>query len=213
MAQAVLAEDSTTRATVFRLKRALDEQPDSGRTARAVSRAKAGDGTAVDFLYTQYADNVYSYVLSIVQDGHAAEDVTQQVFAKVLTKLDRYEQRSVPFAAWLFRIARNAAIDHLRSDRMVPCEEVRCADQPEHDTVEHRRVIKDALGRLPSEQRRVMVLRHIYGLSPREIADSMSKSEGAVHTLHHRARRAMQRDLEVHECAPALAPADRLAAA
>jgi RNA polymerase sigma-70 factor (ECF subfamily) len=212
VAQAVLAEDSTTRATVFRLKRALDEQPDSGRTARAVARAKAGDSGAVDYLYTQYADNVYSYVLSIVQDGHTAEDVTQHVFAKVLTKLDRYEQRSVPFAAWLFRIARNAAIDHLRGDRMICCDEVRGADQPEHDTAERRRVLKEALGGLPSEQRRVMVLRHIYGLSPREIANDMSKSEGAVHTLHHRARRAMQRELQHHECAPALAPADRMTA-
>lgn len=206
MAQAV-SDDTGASATVFRLKRALDEHPDRGRTARAVSRAKAGDATAVDYLYTQYADNVYSYVLSIVHDGHAAEDVTQQVFAKVLTKLDRYEQRSVPFAAWLFRIARNAAIDHLRSDRLVCVEEVRCSDEPEHDTAEHRQVLTEALSRLPNEQRKVMVLRHIYGLSPREIADNMSKSEGAVHTLHHRARRAMQRELAVHECGPALAPA------
>ena len=81
------------------------------------------------FLYLRYADNVYGYVCSIVRDEHEAEDVTQQIFAKLLTSLERYEPRSVPFSAWILRVAHNAAIDHMRARRAVPCEEVRSPDE------------------------------------------------------------------------------------
>ena len=75
---------------------------------------------ALRFLYLRYADNVYGYVCSIVRDEHEAEDVTQQIFAKLLTTLDRYEPRQVPFSAWILRVAHNAAIDHVRARRPVP---------------------------------------------------------------------------------------------
>src|SRR3712207_9030032 len=65
------------------------------------------------------------YVTSIVRDEHEAEDITQHVFTKLLTVLPRYEQREVPFSAWILRVARNVAVDHLRTRRPTPTEEPR----------------------------------------------------------------------------------------
>ncbi len=110
----------------FRRRRTLDRSPAVERLVlTAVARAKDGDADALRFLYLRYADNVYGYVCSIVRDEHEAEDVTQQIFAKLLTAIDRYEPRQVPFSAWILRVAHNAAIDHVRMRRPVPVEEVR----------------------------------------------------------------------------------------
>src|SRR4051812_8533001 len=115
-------ELGTTRPTGrFRPKIRLDEG--SGRdplVVSAVARAKEGDPEAIRFLYLRYADNVYGYVSSLLRDEHDAEDVTQQVFAKLLTSLSKYEQREVPFSAWILRVARNMAVDHMRQRRAVP---------------------------------------------------------------------------------------------
>ena len=93
--------------------------------AQAVKRAQRGDRQALAFLYACYADDIYGYVRSIVHDHHEAEDVTQQVFAKLIGVIGSYKEREVPFFAWILRVARNAAIDHIRKRRLVPVEEVR----------------------------------------------------------------------------------------
>ncbi len=95
---------STRVAGRFHPKVNLAEGADRDRVvAQAVARAKEGDREAVRFLYMQYADNVYGYVRSIVRDDYEAEDVTQHVFAKLMTVIVKYEQRAVPFFAWLIR--------------------------------------------------------------------------------------------------------------
>ena len=105
----------------FRRRRTLDQSPRNERlVVAAVASAKDGDADALRFLYLRYADNVYGYVCSIVRDEHEAEDITQHIFAKLLTSLERYEPRVVPFSAWVLRVAHNAAIDHMRSRRPVP---------------------------------------------------------------------------------------------
>lgn len=71
----------------------------------------------------RFSHSIYGYVRSIVRDDHEAEDVTQHVFTKLMTTLDKYTDRGVPFIAWLLRLARNVAIDHLRANRMTPVSE------------------------------------------------------------------------------------------
>lgn len=187
----------------FRVSAAKEGDDRDPAIANAVIRAQAGDMEAVRFLYLRYKNNVYGYVLSILRDEHEAEDVTQHVFLKLLSVIQRYEPRDVPFTAWILRVARNVAVDHLRQRRPVPCEEVfeptRAADDSRH---ERRWGLEQALQSLPEDQRGVVVLRHLVGLTPGEIATRMGRTEASIHGLHHRARRALRRELINVECAP-----------
>jgi RNA polymerase sigma-70 factor (ECF subfamily) len=188
----------------FRRSTRLEDDADSRRfVARAVARAKQGDQEALRFLYVRYADNVYGYVASLLRDDHEAEDVTQHVFAKLLTNLHTYEPREVPFSAWILRVARNVAVDHMRQRRAIPCEEVREGGEYGHDDDSLRATsLNEALSTLPAEQREVLVLRHLVGLSPGEIATRMGKTEPSIHGLHHRGRGALRAELANRNCAP-----------
>jgi len=189
-----------------RAGRLTDDDASNRAVNQAVVYAKQGDGEALRFLYVRYADHVYGYVLSIVRDGFEAEDVTQHVFAKLMVVLPKYEQRSVPFAAWILRVARNVAVDHMRARRAIPCEEVRELDERKDfgDSQQTSIALREALETLPEEQREVIVLRHLVGLSPGEIAGRMGKSEPSIHGLHHRGRGALRTTLAERECAPAV---------
>ena len=133
---------------------------------------------------------------SIVRDEHEAEDVTQHIFARLAVALARYEPRSVPFSGWILRVAHNAAIDHIRLHRPVPCDDVRpVTDLDRDDSRERFRDLDAALSTLPDDQRLVIVLRFIVGLTPAEVAARMGRSPDAVHALQHRARRALKGEL------------------
>ena len=187
----------------FRRSTSLDESDACRRrVARAIARAKQGDREALRYLYVQYADNVYGYVASIVKDEHEAEDITQMVFAKLMTKLAQYEQRQVPFTSWLLRLAHNAALDHLRRRLPTPAEEVRSPDERVDRSADDAQVVGQALAALPEDQRTVVVLRHVVGLTPGEIAERLGRSENSIHGLHHRGRRAAQQELRRLECGP-----------
>jgi RNA polymerase sigma-70 factor (ECF subfamily) len=199
--------------TGFRCSTASDGSPEALRLTRlAVERAKDGDEEALRFLYVRYSDNIYGYVRSIVRDDHEAEDVTQHVFAKLLTSIGKYSDRGVPFLAWLLRLARNVAIDHLRSNRSTPVEEVlsQGGEQKLDEALEDAMTVREALATLPLDQREVVFLRHVVGLSPGEIADRMGKTEGSIHGLHHRGRRSLQQELSRRALAPS-APAKQAA--
>jgi RNA polymerase sigma-70 factor (ECF subfamily) len=198
---------STRLAGRFRPRTSSSDTPQQSRViAQAVARAKEGDREAVRFLYLQYADNVYGYVRSIIRDDYEAEDVTQQIFAKLMTVIVKYDQRAVPFFAWLIRLSHNAAIDHLRTLRATPAEEIYGPDErADDDAVDRSYLVQEALAALPDEQRKVVVLRHVVGLTPGEIADRMGRSESSVHGLHHRGRRALQAELSLRESAPSTA--------
>jgi RNA polymerase sigma-70 factor (ECF subfamily) len=183
--------------------------PDESRlVSDAVARAKDGDMEALHFLYVRYAPDVLGYVMSIVKDHHEAEDITQNVFVKLMTVIKKYEPRGdVPFAAWILRVSRNAALDQMRARRAIPTEEVRLRD-PGQGQISSERVhdLNEALEQLPEGQREVLVLRHIVGLSPIEIADTLGKTESSVHGLHHRGRRTLQSALVELGAAPVVFP-------
>lgn len=184
-----------------------DEQRDSRMVSQAVRRAQAGDRQAFAFLYARFADNIHGYVRSIVHDHHEAEDVTQHVFAKLFAVIGKYQERDVPFFAWILRVARNVAIDHLRQQRLVPVEEVRAGDgfggREPAPPPGHGSELMDAIATLPEAQRDVLVMRHVVGLSPTEIAERTGRSEGSIHGLHHRGRQALRAELVERQAAPA----------
>jgi RNA polymerase sigma-70 factor (ECF subfamily) len=192
----------------FHRKATLDQDRRPGELASVITKAKQGDDDAVRYLYLRFADNVYGYARSIVRDEHEAEDVTQQVFARLMTAIGGYEQRSVPFSSWLLRITHNMAIDHIRRRRAIPTEETHAVDEGRDEIgAELSMTLREALEQLPVEQREVVVLRHIAGMSPSEIAEHLGRSEDSVHGLHHRGRRALKVELQRRDAAPVCAAA------
>ena len=155
--------------------------------------AQRGDRAAMQALYVRYRPAVLGDVQPIVREQHDAEDVCQQVFAKLLTELWRYEPGGSTFLGWLLRVARNTAIDHRRRRRWsIPVAVVRDPEALGADdvAVACRASLREALGTLPAGQRDVLLLRHLLGLTPPEIARRTGRSVGAVNGLHHRGRAA-----------------------
>jgi RNA polymerase sigma-70 factor (ECF subfamily) len=170
---------------------------------KAIAAAKVGDWDALTYLYSRYSDDLQRLVQSIVRDHHEAEDITQDVFAKLMRAIRKYEERDVPFAAWIMRVGRNAALDRLRSKRQIPVEEVWISENGDEQTsLEYTDALKTALADLPESQRQVLVLRHIGGLSPTEIAERLGKTEASIQGLHHRGRAALKISLRELGVAP-----------
>ena len=169
----------------------------------AVERARDGDADALRLLYLRYSNAVFSQVCSIVRDEHAAEDITQTVFTRLPARLRHYEPRLVSFAAWVARVAHNASIDYVRAQRAVPCEEVLDPQTWREDLSRDRlSAIREALAALPKDQREVLTLRFVLGLSPKEVGERLGRTERAIHALQHRGRRRLRDELKRLGAAP-----------
>lgn len=183
-------------------RKGFDDDLRPGELSCAIARARTGDQEAIRYLYLRFSGNVYGYAKSIVADPAEAEDVTQQLFARLISAIRSYEPRGVPFSAWLLRIAHNLSIDAVRRRRSVPLGLDWMADigdgRDEDLTIE----LRAALFELPPAQREVVVLRHIAGWSPPEIAEHLDKSQQAIHGLHHRGRCALREGLTRREAVP-----------
>jgi RNA polymerase sigma-70 factor, ECF subfamily len=177
---------------------------DDEAVERLVAAAKAGDPEAFGSLFDAYYGPVYRYVASRVGRPSDAEDLAQLVFVKVLESLPRYEQRGVPFGGWLFRLARNVVIDHVRTRRehvtLDVIVEKSSGDQgPDELAVLRQEMdsIAHALRRLTPEQREAVELRFFAGLSAKEAAEAMGRQEGTVRGLQFRAIAALRRELGI----------------
>src|SRR3954451_21383580 len=201
--------EATAARSGYQRRRQLVHPPDADAlVAAATERARDGDDDGLRLLYLLYADNVFGYVLSIVRDEHDAEDLTSEVFARLPRALAHYKVSATPFAAWLLRVARNAALDHLRAQRSVPLAEVHASGETAESQARERVAsLRSAFEALPEDQRHVMLLRLIAGLTPAEVAEQMDRSVDAVHALQHRARRRLQAELTQAGWAPRKAAA------
>ncbi len=151
--------------------------------------AAQADIAAFDALYDRYLPRVYRYLRAHVADGEEATDLTQLVFLRALEALPRYRVRGVPFAVWLFRIARHAAIDaHRRRRPTVPWEALTEARHPEADEPLDQTLIRQEemarlrreVGRLSSEQQELLALSFAASLSAPEIASVLRMKPDAV---------------------------------
>lgn len=174
------------------------------RERDAIEAVRSGDWEGVHILYVRYADQVCRRVETIVGDPHSAQDVTQEVFARLIRAIGSYQPRAVPFRAWILRVASNAALDHLRARRQIPVAEVRpLHEADEGKAADQLDALVTALGDLPESQREVMVLRHIGGYTPGEIARHMGRTESSVQAIHHRGRGSVKKRLTDLGAAPA----------
>ena len=178
---------------------------------RLLVEAAQNDPLRFDALYRRYLAQVYSYAFYELGDHHEAEDATERTFLAALANLGRFEERARPadgegastFRVWLFQIARNAIANQRRGRRRHPQAPLNAAALVADPLdLEGGAAVRDeaaaawnAVGRLPADRRRAVVLRFVEEMSTAEIAGILGRSEGAVRVLIHRALRSVARDL------------------
>jgi RNA polymerase sigma-70 factor (ECF subfamily) len=189
----------------------------SGAThERLVDRARLGDAAAFAALYEELAPRVLRFLCHQVGDPDLAEELMQRTFVKVIEALPRFERRNgIPFSAWVFRVARNLAIDERRTVHphldLADTPEV-ASDEPGPEQIviagSQRDELLEALERLPSDQHDVIVYRFFGDLSPGEVAPLLHRSDGAIRVLQHRALRHLRELMAPRDPVPAVARAE-----
>ena len=182
---------------------ALSRSASSQHLARLVEQAQQGKREAVEELYLLHFDRIYGYLHMNVGNRHDAEDLTTQVFVKMLESIGKFRWRSAPFSAWLFRIAHNLAMDHFRaSKRWQPEEEVPEPDPGEGSAAEQealesigRQSMLELIQKLSHDQQQVLTLKFVFNFSNAEAATILDKTEGAIKSLQHRALASLQRQI------------------
>ncbi len=174
---------------------------------KLVKAAAEGDEAAFSQLYDTYLDSIYRFVYLRVEDRQTAEDITSNVFLRSWEKLDKYQFRGVPFRAWLFRIARNAVIDHYRTRKeTAPLEAVINTHDESAISVstkvslqiEAEKVVA-SMQQLTEDQRNVLTLKVVHGFSTEEVAKTLGKRQGAVRALQMRGLQALAKIMENNE--------------
>ena len=175
-----------------------------------LAAVKAGDATAYQGLVEKYQNRVYHLVYGMVRNKEDASDITQDAFVKAYRKIESFRLES-SFYTWLYRIAMNLAIDFLRKkkrrvtsefDETVAARESDGSISSSHSVaspskaLERKQLYKqimDALDELPADQKQVILLREVEGLSYKEISDIMGIPEGTVMSRLFYARKKMQK--------------------
>ena len=171
-----------------------------------ISRARRGSPEATSALYGRYYQSIYRYFYYRCGDPQTAEDLTADVFLKMVEAIPAYHIEATPFQAWLFQIARNLAIDHFRRTSAHPVAPIpENMDTPDPDvesTFEihlnsHR--LAEALSQIEENQRDVLLMRFIEGMPISEAARVLHKTEDAIKALQRRGLTALRQLLEARE--------------
>jgi len=176
--------------------------PSDGKDAEAVgraheralvARAKDGDRDAFGALYRDHVGAVSRVVRFRV--GREDEDAVSEVFLRAWRGLATYRDTGVPFAAWLYGIARHVAVDALRAaGRTEPRADL--PDQQVDPMTAELLTLHDAIEQLPTEQRQVIELKYLVGMTNAEVADAMDTTTGAINAKQWRALKALADLLE-----------------
>ena len=167
-----------------------------------IRRAQERDQVALTTLYEENFDRIYRYIALKIGDRTEAEDLTQQVFLNAMQSISSYKWKGMPFSSWLYRIAHNQIVDHLRKKSRRPTVTLdertpAGATNPSRD-VEMKLEIEElaeTAKKLTKSQQEVISLRFAAELSVAETAKAMGKTEGAVKALQHSAIAALRRVL------------------
>jgi RNA polymerase sigma-70 factor (ECF subfamily) len=172
-----------------------------------VRRAQQQDVQAFTKLYETYFDKIYRYIASRVRNEMEAEDLTQQVFMKMLHSISSYKSKGIPFSSWIYRIAHNQVVDFLRQQKKTATVDIEglplpcTGEDPQHRMEREVDVaeLKKATQHLTAAQQEVLSLRFSGELSIAQCAEIMGKSEGAIKALQHSAVLALRKTLTVNE--------------
>jgi RNA polymerase sigma-70 factor, ECF subfamily len=145
-------------------------------------------------LYEEYYDRITRYAYVHIGDRNDAEDIAGETFLKALKTLDSYQERGIPIQAWLFKIAHNLVVDHLRKKAKVKLQPMDltpvASDEDPVEEVEKSiklEKVKSAMKNLTDDQRTVVGLRFLGGMTSREVAQIMNKNDGAVREMQRAA--------------------------
>ncbi len=172
--------------------------------AEVIRFASEGNAEAFTQLYERYVDRIYNYIYYRTGNPHEAEDLTSRVFYRALHSIERYDQRGVPFAAWLYRIAHNLVANWHRDNsrrKEVPLEDTlqssHRSQQPEAHVMDHQELetVLRAIRRMPAERQQLLILKFVEDLPNAEVALIMRRSEGAIKSLYHRTLLALRDEL------------------
>jgi RNA polymerase sigma-70 factor, ECF subfamily len=174
---------------------------------RLIQCAQRGDRQAFADLYERYQPAIYTYLYYRIADPDCAEELTCEVFARMVQNIRHYRDQGQPFLAWLYTIAHNLRVDYYRENgkaQMVELDETLLAeDQGPAETLEIQlkaACLKQVLGFLTEDQQFVVVAKFVEGRSNADIALLMDKPEGAIKSLQHRALAALRRAIEKVGC-------------
>jgi RNA polymerase sigma-70 factor, ECF subfamily len=171
-----------------------------------IARARSGSPEAAGLLYDQHHQSIFRYLFYRTGDSHTAEDLTADVFLKMVQFIQRFEGNPPAFRGWLFQIARNLSIDHLRRNNAHPIHPISedmhsPEDLPETSAERHLNSenLRKAMTHLTAEQQDVLLMRFVEGMPLAETARTLHKSEDAIKGLQRRALLALQNALNVEE--------------
>ena len=168
-----------------------------------IEQAKSDPG-AFGLLYENYLQKIYNYVYYRTGNHHDAEDLTAKTFQRAMKHISRYEQRGVPFSAWLYRIAHNVVANWHRDQsrrKVVALDELvlyqRWQQSPEGlvEENEEKRELLKVIRRLPADRQQLLILKFVEGMSNEAIGQIMGRSEGAIKSLYHRTLLALRKEM------------------
>jgi len=171
--------------------------------AELISLAKE-DKDAFGELYERYVKRIYNYVYYRTSNHHDAEDLTAKVFMRALKHIPKYDERGVPFSAWLYRIAHNLVANWHRDRsrrKILPLDDYSGRDTsvelPEKQTEAQEEIahLMESIRRLPEERQQLLILKYIERLPNSQIGDIMDRTEGAIKSLYYRTLSALRDDL------------------
>jgi RNA polymerase sigma-70 factor, ECF subfamily len=160
--------------------------------ASLLKRAKEGSSEAFGSLYDAYSPKIYNYIFYRIRDKEVAEDLTSQSFLKALQNFHTYNEKKGTFSAWIYRIARNTLFDHFRTHReTTDIEEVFGLSAPgsiekDAETNHDMEKVRELMKELTSEQRDIVIMRIWDGMSYKEIAEVVGKSEANCQMIFSR---------------------------
>ena len=174
--------------------------------AKLVQQIQQGSGEAISILYRRHRPAILRYAQARVYDWQQAQDITGEIFLRMVTHLPQYQATGAPFTAWLFRIAHNYIISYRQQESRTPLLPISHADEQSRPEDNPARLVENqmemewvwhGLQQLDEVQRDVIVLRFLNGLSLQEAAHVLDKSVGAIKTLQHRGILALRVALQV----------------
>ena len=171
----------------------------------ALTKAAEGDRQAFGVLYDRNVGSIYNYIFYRTGNQHDAEDLTARVFYRAMRHITNYNDRGIPFSAWLYRIAHNLVANWHRDNsrrQEVPLDDSQwskvAAEHPEHALLknEEQQALMRLIARLPEDRQQLLILKFVDHKSNAEVGQIMGRTEGAIKSLYHRTLLAMREDVD-----------------